>query len=169
MPNTNPGDHGTPNTHNRWFILFYHAWGPTCVDIHWNRIWLRAQSHITSHYTWGSVTTLHKFAGVLGRPWDTFFWALTMSWSRLLARVWSDREIDGIRKGHTSGTRIAFVQMRHGHLSEDGTESVPWLGLVGLKPCDFVLWLFLLSGETWYRWGNVLWPHSFRPVTCGPQ
>jgi hypothetical protein len=23
--NTKPGDHGTPNTHNRWFILLYHV------------------------------------------------------------------------------------------------------------------------------------------------
>ena len=26
---------------------------------------------------------------MLGRPWDALFWALTMPWSRLLARVWS--------------------------------------------------------------------------------
>ena len=24
-PNTKPGDHGTPNAHKRWFILFYHV------------------------------------------------------------------------------------------------------------------------------------------------
>jgi hypothetical protein len=28
-PNTKPGDHGTPKTHNRWIILFYHVCGPT--------------------------------------------------------------------------------------------------------------------------------------------
>ena len=88
--NTKPGDHGTLNAHNCWFILFYHVWGPAWIEIHWNSIWLRARSHMTSHYTWGSVTTLHDFGGVLGRPLDTFFWALTISWSRLLARVWSD-------------------------------------------------------------------------------
>ena len=87
-PNTKPGDHGTPNAHNRWFILFYHVWGPAWIEIHWNSIWLRARSHMTSHYTWGSVTTLHDFGGVLGWPLDTFFWALTISWSWLLARVW---------------------------------------------------------------------------------
>ena len=27
---------------------------------------------MTSHYTWGSVTILHEFGGVLGRPLDTF-------------------------------------------------------------------------------------------------
>ena len=27
-PHTKPGDHGTPNAHDRWFILLYHVWGP---------------------------------------------------------------------------------------------------------------------------------------------
>ena len=57
----------------RWFILFYRVWGPTWIKIHWSSIWLRAQSHMTSHYTWGSMTTLHDFGGVSGRPLDTFF------------------------------------------------------------------------------------------------
>ena len=87
--NTKPGDHGIPNAHNRWFVLFYHAWGPAWIEIHWNSIGLRARSHMTSNYTWRSVTTLHDFEGVLGRPLDTLCWALTSSWSRLLARVWS--------------------------------------------------------------------------------
>ena len=34
-----------------------------------------------------NVTTLHDFEGVLGKPLDTFIWALTIPWSRLLARV----------------------------------------------------------------------------------
>ena len=63
---------------------------PKWIKIHWNSIWLRAWSHTTSYYTWGSVTTPHDFGGVLGRPLDTFFWALTIPWSRLLAHVWSD-------------------------------------------------------------------------------
>ena len=37
-----------------------------------------------SHYT---VTTLHVFGGVLVWPLDTFFWALTISWVKLLAHV----------------------------------------------------------------------------------
>jgi hypothetical protein len=28
---------------------------------HWNSIWLRARSHMTSHYTRGFVTTLHTW------------------------------------------------------------------------------------------------------------
>ena len=27
-PNTKSGDHGTPNTHDHWFILFHYVWGP---------------------------------------------------------------------------------------------------------------------------------------------
>ena len=66
---------------------------PAWIEIPWNSIWLRAQSHVTSHYTRGSVTTLHDFGGVLGRPLGTFFWVVTMSWSRLLAHVWSGPKI----------------------------------------------------------------------------
>ena len=94
----NPPLGGSSNTNRETMALrmlttvglsyFYHMWGPTRINIHWNCIRLRAGSHMTSHYTRGSVTTLHDFGGVLGRPLDTFFWALTISWSRLLARVW---------------------------------------------------------------------------------
>jgi hypothetical protein len=83
------GDHGTPNTHNRWFILFHHVWRPAWIKIPWNSIWLRAPSLMASHYNWGSVTKLHDFGGVLGRSLDNFFWAFTIPWSRLLAHVWS--------------------------------------------------------------------------------
>ena len=88
-PNTKPGDHGTPNTHNRWFIWFYHARRHAWIKIHRSSIWLRTQSHMTSHHTQGPVTTLHDLGSVLGRPLDTFVWALTISWSRLSAREWS--------------------------------------------------------------------------------
>ena len=86
-PNTKPGDCGTPNAPNRWFILFYHGRGPTWIEIHWNIFWLRARSYMTSHYTWGSVTTLHDFEGVLGQSLDTFFWAFKITWSWLLAKI----------------------------------------------------------------------------------
>ena len=69
-----------------WFY-FIMCEDPAWIEIHWNSIRLRAWSHMASHYTWGSVTTLHDFGSALGRPLDTFFWALTISWSQLLARV----------------------------------------------------------------------------------
>ena len=64
-PNIKPWDHGIPNAHNHWFIVCYHVRGPTRIGIHRKCIWLRAWSHMASHYTWGSVTTLHDFGGVL--------------------------------------------------------------------------------------------------------
>ena len=70
-------------------FYFYHVWGLAWINIYWNSIWLRARSHMASHYTWGSVTTLHDLEGVLGQPLDNLCWALTISWSRLLALVWS--------------------------------------------------------------------------------
>ena len=39
---------------------------PTWILIHWNNIWLRARSHMTTHYTWRPLTTLHGFGGVWG-------------------------------------------------------------------------------------------------------
>jgi hypothetical protein len=89
-PNTKPGDHGTPSTHNRWLFYFIMCEDPAWIEIHWTIICLRDRSHTTSHYTWGSVTPLHDFGGSLGRwPLNTFFRALIISWSQLLARVWS--------------------------------------------------------------------------------
>ena len=60
-PITKLRDHATPNTHNHWFILFYHVWRPAWIEIHWNGIWSRIRSHVIPHYTWGSMTTLHTW------------------------------------------------------------------------------------------------------------
>ena len=48
-PNTKPGDHGTPNTHNCWCIILYHVWGSTWIEIHWAFGW--GPSHIWLHTT----------------------------------------------------------------------------------------------------------------------
>jgi len=50
-PNTKLGDHGILNNHNHWFFLIYHVWGLTWIEIPCNSIWLRARSHMASHYT----------------------------------------------------------------------------------------------------------------------
>ena len=85
-PTTKPlGYHGSLNSHIHWFNLIYHVWGHYMIKkIIEITCFLRAQSPTTSHYTSGSVTTLHDFGGVLGRPLVTFFWALTNSWSKAL-------------------------------------------------------------------------------------
>jgi hypothetical protein len=55
---------------------------PAWIETHWNSIWLRAKSHMTSHYTRGPVTTLlHGFWKCLG---TLFVWALTIPWSQAL-------------------------------------------------------------------------------------
>ena len=67
-PNTTPGDHGTLNVHNLWFIVFYHVWGPTWIEIHWNDIWLRF-GHIRLHTTFED-------------PWPHYM-ILKVSWDSL--------------------------------------------------------------------------------------
>ena len=135
-PNTKPGDHGTPNAHNRWFILFYHVWGPAWIEIHWNSIWLRAWSHMTSHYTWGSMTTLHDFGDVLGRPLDTFIWALTMSWSRLSVRVWSGPYYDTIP---ISRMTVFLFSMPFGSVHIMQEPSTPRLNCPGINMTFIVI------------------------------
>ena len=59
---------------------------------------------MSSHYKQGYVTKLHGFGGVLERPLDPFFWALTISWSQLLARVRS-----GPNSSQISGAKLGPV------------------------------------------------------------
>ena len=59
--------------------LFYFimVWGPTWIEIHWNSIWLRSWSHMTSHYTRGSMTTLHDGWRCVGTPFGHFSFGLS--------------------------------------------------------------------------------------------
>jgi hypothetical protein len=85
-----PSLRGRPNTitNKPWHSeqsqpLVYHAWGPTCLNR--NSLDQHLIESPITHYTWGSMTTLHDFGGVLGWPLDTsFFWALTIPRSRAL-------------------------------------------------------------------------------------
>ena len=70
-------------------ILFYHVWGPTWIESYWNSIWLRVQSHMVSHYTWGVHDHATWFWRYLGTAFGHFLWALTISWSWFLVLVWS--------------------------------------------------------------------------------
>ena len=64
-PNTELRDHGTPNAHNRWFILFHHVWGPAWIKnfieiaFGWGpgHIWL----HTTLEDPWSHHMTLEVF------------------------------------------------------------------------------------------------------------
>jgi len=56
-----------------WFGIFCHVWGPCTDKVSLNSIWLRARPHMTSHNTWGPVTTLHDFGSALGQASRHFF------------------------------------------------------------------------------------------------
>ena len=82
--NSKPGDHGTPNAQNRCYILFYHVWGPTCIEIHWNSILV--EGPVTYDFTIYSRVRDHTmwFRKRLNL-WTLSFGLFTNSWSRLLA------------------------------------------------------------------------------------
>ena len=86
-PRTKPGNHGTLNVYNCWFILFYHVWGPAWIEIRWNTTIGWGPGHIWLHTTLGGPRPRYM---ILEVSWDgTFFWALRISWSRRLVCVWS--------------------------------------------------------------------------------
>ena len=70
--NTKPGHHGTPNVHNRWFILLYHVRGPTWRVFGWGtgHIWL----HTTLEDPWPHYM-------ILKVPWDGLWTHLLPIWS----------------------------------------------------------------------------------------
>jgi hypothetical protein len=47
--NTKPTNHGIPNVHNHWFVLFHHVRGLAWIDIHRNSSWLKTP--ITHDFT----------------------------------------------------------------------------------------------------------------------
>ena len=74
--NAKPGDHGTPKVHNRWFILFYHVWGPAWIEFFEIAFgWGPGHTWLRTTFGWGPVP---------------HYMILEVSWeSRLLGRVWS--------------------------------------------------------------------------------
>ena len=84
-------------------LIFIMCKDPAWLEIHWNSIWLRAWSYTTSHYTRRPVVTLHWFWKYLGTAFGHSLWALTISWSRLLARAWSGAREKWRRPGRQHG------------------------------------------------------------------
>ena len=70
-PNTKPGDRGAPISHNRRFGIFHRVRG----------------SHVFKKFVEIGNSTLHGFEKCLGTVVERPFWALTISWSRVLAHV----------------------------------------------------------------------------------
>ena len=121
MLNTKPGDHGIRNTQDHWFILFCHMWEPARIKIHWNSIWLRFWSHMTSHYTRGPVTTLHDFGGVLG-PVYTTVEKSTGHVKKGVSQLWLvknatlDRWVFTLGEENNGGELFSWMIKWHGHL-----------------------------------------------------
>ena len=85
--NTKPGDHSTSKSHNRWFLLISHVWGPVWIQsieiaIGWGPRHIRLHAPLKAPWP-----TLHDVGGVVRRPLVSLFWALTISWSRLVCKV----------------------------------------------------------------------------------
>jgi hypothetical protein len=86
-PDTKSGDHGTPESHNSWFIIFYWVWGP-----HMNRNslkWHLIEGPVTYDFPWHLRARAHItwFRKCLRTTCGHFSWGLTILWSRLLAYV----------------------------------------------------------------------------------
>jgi hypothetical protein len=73
-PNTKPRDHGTMNTHNCWFVLYYHVRWPAWIKIHWNNMWLRAWLHMTSHTLEGPWPNYMILKVCWDGLWTLSFW-----------------------------------------------------------------------------------------------
>jgi hypothetical protein len=89
---------------------------PAGIEFFWDNIWLEAWSYMTSYYTRGYVTTLHDFEGALGWSLDNFFWALTISQSRLLARVWSGHEPNVVNVYYSNQSLACRSQLHDEHV-----------------------------------------------------
>ena len=89
-PNTKPGGHGNPNAHNWYFPIFI-----MCKDPAWINFFIKitfgwVPGHIWLHTTLEGPWPHYMIWEVCWDGlWTLSFWALTISWSWLLARVWS--------------------------------------------------------------------------------
>ena len=95
----------------------------TWIEIYWNSIWLRGRDHTT----W--------FWKCLGTAFGHFLLALTISWSRLLARVWMGphyKSPNGLTPWQTRGAGVQKC-------ADVDTTSAPLLPLALLPPLSFFL------------------------------
>ena len=120
------------------FIEIAFGWGP-------GRMWL----HTTLEDPW-----LHDmiFGGVLGRPLDTFFWALTISWSRLSARVWSGRNVHWLafKTKHKTYRALAYLQWSVGKSSIGIRISLHLVIVIGSTCLLIPWWLARPLTITWF-------------------
>ena len=156
--NTKPGDHGTLNTHNYWFIPFYHMWGLTWINIieiafGWG------PGHIWVHITlWGSVSILLDFWRCLGMAFRHFLLGSRNFMVTVLGLVCEVALIEKNRK-------ITTVGIGNTRISTDYAQKSLWT-LVSTAndtpPCIYLLIITQLSTlRSWFN--RCIW----RVKECG--
>ena len=140
------GDHGILNTHNRWFILFYHGWGPAWIEIHWNSLWLRAR-HIWLHTT---LEALWAGSVSLDVCWDGL-WTLSFGLSQVTAlgscvkRPWGPVTIALQVVSMLEKAEPVHVRFK---LCLRDQESIKWMQ----DGCKVFIWI-----PTWHQMDHVSW------------
>jgi hypothetical protein len=92
-PDTKRGDHGTPQSHNHWFIVSNHVWGPymdikfTVIALNWrpNHLWL----HTTLESQWSHYMILEV-------SWDDL-WILLLGSHNFMVTALGSRVWSGLR------------------------------------------------------------------------
>ena len=148
-----------------------HAW----IDIHWNNIHLVEDwSHMTSHYTWGPMTTLHDFGSALGGLLDTSF-GLSQFHGH---GSWLVCEVALRRPCQASKTLNSWYQARHECDLILGGEREIWQELVWRIErsmsndvsfdAQMSTWLSTASGCDWltnYRLWDLIWASLVKFLT----
>ena len=91
-PYTKPGDHGTPDVHNHRFVSFYFIMCEGACE--WKFTEITFCRGPRSHILHTALEGQRPHLMILEVSWNGLgtlsFWALTILWSRHLARMWSD-------------------------------------------------------------------------------
>jgi hypothetical protein len=172
-PTTKLGDHGTLNAHDRWtYYIFPCVRELAWIEIHRNGVWSGTQSHMTSHYTQGSVTTWHELGGDFRWSLGTLFWALTISRSRLLARVWSGPKLTQTPRRPRPNTRVQSPTLgAHAHAHAHPCPPMPmhahpcpWV--LGGHRCDVIVhgWAWVQYYYSWVGMGGHRFRASLHPA-----
>ena len=126
---------------------------------------------MTSHYTRGSVITLHGYGGVLGRPLDTFFWAL---WIFMVTALGSCVEwpLGLMLQGMNSTTLLHWLKVHGwgpGHIWLHTTLEGLWPHYMVVEVCWDGLWTLFFWALTFFMvtalGSCVKWPLRLRTTS----
>ena len=140
-------------------FYIYHGWGPAWIKF------------IEITFCWGPVTydcmirdhTTTWFGRCLGWPLDTFFWARRISWSRLLARVWSGPKVRLCSPHSTKCIRLRTLPFKLNYDTPSPMKSIMSPILVhfqGPRSGHFHLSSWILQSGTWDMLG--IWHYVLR-------